>query len=237
MILINVLPPHLRPIKRTPLPYIGVVLAAALAFGTVGWMFLNVLLQLSTTNSEIARNEAQLDALKDVVKEYNDLSDKKLALQGRIEVIQEILADRKIWSEHLHQLVALTPENIWYSRIRTLVETRKEKAVKLKPDGKPELDKNGDLVYENRNVKVPILEVSGYVVNDGTGEATVSPLVNAAERDLEFSKHFIVQPPSMEDTEFEGYRVRQFTLKFLIESPKVLAENSEEESDGTEASS
>jgi Tfp pilus assembly protein PilN len=129
MIVVNLLPEELRPIKRTPLPHLASLLVLVLAIGAMGLLFLAKIGEISDTNAKLATAEQELDALKEIVEDYNALSAKKQQLENKINVIQEILADRIIWSEQLHELSTLTPENFWYERIRVTSKTVREERV------------------------------------------------------------------------------------------------------------
>lgn len=220
MILINLLPEELRPIKRTPLPYLvtGGLLAGAVA--VMALMFVGALATQAGLKSEFNSLEAELAKLTPIVDEYNQLQEKKVTLKDKIETIQIILSDRKIWSEHLHKLASLTPDNVWYSRIRVYPKPDKMTRQKIDPQTKkPEIDpKTNAIKTEVVNIKVPVLEVSGYVVNDETGTANVAPLSEATSNDPEFSKHFAFDNLSkLEDTEYKGFAVRSFTLQYKVQ--------------------
>lgn len=221
MILINLLPQELRPIKRTPLPYIVTIGGLIAAVAVMGLTFFASIATLSSLNAEKAKNEDELKALKPVIDEHNDLAHKKENLKDKIDTIQEILSDRKIWSEHLHKLASLTPDNIWYSRIRVYAKPDKQTVQKLDPETKkPIIDpKTNQPQTEVRNIRVPILEVSGYVIPDQqTGIANAAPLSEATSQDPEFSKHFAFDNVSkIEYTDFKGFSVRSFTLQYKIQ--------------------
>jgi len=219
MILINLLPEELRPIKRTPLPYIVTGGALIGAIVLMALMFISSLAKQSSLSAELDQNNKDLTALKPVIDEFNALSEKKGSLKDKIDTIQEILSDRKIWSEHLHKLATLTPQNIWYNRIRVYAKPDRQTRERINPETKkPELDaKTGLAKTEIINIKVPVLEVSGYVVNDATGTANVAPLSEATSTDPDFAKHFKFDNVSkLEDTEYKGFAVRSFTLQYKI---------------------
>lgn len=229
MILINLLPEELRPIKRTPLPYIITGGGLLLSIAGMALVFITNMATHSGLNAELATNNQELTRLQPVIDEFNALSNKKLELQDKIETIQEILSDRKIWSEHLHKLATLTPDNVWYSRIRVYSKPERRQQQRINPETKkPELDaKTGQPKMETVNVSVPVLEVSGYVVNDDTGTANVAPLSDATSRDPEFAQHFKFDNVSkLEDTLYKEFTVRSFTLQYKIqvaEKPTVEA--------------
>jgi len=219
MILINLLPEEFRPIKKTPLPYIGAVLVSIAALAAVGLLIFNAMSETGRLRSEIARNQAELDSKQKIVDRYNELAEKKIGLRDKVETIEEILQGRKIWSRHLHRLAELTPENFWYSRIRETTQTFRESVPKLDPKtGQPITNEDGTIQMEQKRVPRPVLEVQGYVINDEDGRANVSALMEQAEDDANFSRHFELFRTNFEDTEFAGFNVRGFTLEFQIKS-------------------
>lgn len=217
MIIINLLPQELRPIKRTPLPHLLSLLVLLLSLAALGFLFVTKTAEIVGKRSELAKAEAELEGLRDIVEEYNALSAKKQQLEIKINVIQEILSDRIIWSEQLHRLATLAPENFWYQRIR---ETSKsvpvEEVVIDAKTGKPELDKDGKQKVTRKNVKRPILEISGYVINDENGVNSIYPLTVATTQDEAFASLFTLDSPQITDSEYNGYSVRGFVLEYRI---------------------
>jgi hypothetical protein len=221
MILINLMPPHLRPIKRTPLPHIGSILVLLMAIAAMLYLLLGIRAQISNTRAELEAKTREYQELEDTVREFNELNAQKAALRDKISVIQEILADRIVWSEQLNRLVELTPDNIWFSGVAVTVQNFPERRPKMdSKTNQPMKEKNSDnLIYENVQVKRRVLEVSGYVVTDETGRSDVFPLAEASSKDLEFSRYFKLIRPKLQDTEFEGFAVRGFSMEYLIETP------------------
>lgn len=221
MITINLLPHELRPIKHSAMPYVlsGLVFLAVV-FG-MAFVFMTMLARMASTRQELDAKQAELSALAEVVKDYNNLSQRKITLEKKAKIIKEILSDRVIWSEHLNQLARLTPDNIWYKRIRVVWQSFKEQQIKKDPKtGKVVLDpKNQQPQMETKSIQKPVLEISGFVVADAQGERQVSPLLDSTTKvDSDFAKIFTLQPPKIEDTEFKGFAVRGFTLNYVIET-------------------
>ncbi len=219
MIRINLLPHELRPIKHSALPHFVSCLVLFLAIAGMAYIFMTVHGHVAGATDELAAKKTELASLAEQVNKYNELSERKITLEKKAQIIKEILSDRVIWSEHLNQLAKLTPGNIWYKRIRVVWQGFKEQQVKTDPKtGKAVLDpKNQRPMLETKTVQKPVLEISGYVVADEQGERQVSPLLEATTRpDSEFAKVFVLQPPKLEDTEFKGFKVRSFTLNYVI---------------------
>ncbi|MCF6286413.1 MAG: hypothetical protein L3K26_14655 [Candidatus Hydrogenedentes bacterium] len=220
MIVVNLLPEELRPIKRTPLPHLLSLMLLAFAVAGMGLMFFGKLGEISDRTQELVQAKKGLDELKDVVDEYNALSEKKLQLENKINVIQEILSDRIIWSKQLHGLASLTPENFWYKRIWVTYKTVREEHVVIdEKTGKPEIDKRTKKEkVKTVNVKRPMLEISGYVINNEEGSNKINPLTFNTTEDPEFASIFTLDRPQILDAEYNGYAVRGFVLEYEIEA-------------------
>lgn len=218
MIKINLLPHHLRPIKRSPIPYLACagLFVAVLLYIAVS--FVATQAQILSVQAELDANQAELDSLKQIVEESNQLEQLKLQLADKIETINEIVSNRIVWSRELWNLSRLKPDNFWYSEIAEASKTYSMQEPEIDPKtGKPAIDPNTKKVkMKTVNITRPILRVSGYVVGAEDGRSDVSPLTDALTSDPEFSRMFQLEPPSFQDTEFEGFPVKKFTLEFLI---------------------
>jgi hypothetical protein len=209
MIQINLLPHELRPVKRSPIPYLVVfaIFMAALAGMFVVWF--GGQQDISAARTKLEYDSEQYRRLADVVEKYQALQNQKLALATKLETINEIARDRIIWSRQLWNLSRLAPKNVWFSQVSL---DKKPYQVTRKV-----INKQTKLV-ENKveTVQRPILKVSGYVVETETARKDVNPLMDATTLDPEFASLFRLEPSSFRDTEFEDFPVRYFTLDFLI---------------------
>ena len=218
MIIINLQPEHLRPIKRTPLPHIASLFFLCLAILAMVAILLGVRGDIGDVKGNLAGKKADLAKLEDVVTQFNALSAQKEQLGTKVEVIKEILSDRVIWSEHLQRLMVLTPDNIWYSGIEVKVTRFKELREEIDPKThKPVIDKRTKQPkMKTVQVNKHVLEVNGYAIENDQGEADASPLAEATTSDPEFSALFELLPPSVKDDLFKGYPVKNFLLKYQI---------------------
>ena len=219
MIVVNLLPQELRPIKRTPLPHLISLLVLVLAIAGMGLMFVGKASEIGRAKAKLAETEQQLDGLKETVEKYNALSTKKEQLENKINVIQEILEARIIWSQQLNELATLTPSNFWYKSIKVTSKTvREEKVVINEKTGLPEVDpktkKEKTVVV---NVKRPMLEISGYVISDDDGSNQIYPLTFKTTEDPEFSQTFELDRPQILDAEYNGIPVKGFVLEYKIQ--------------------
>lgn len=218
MITINLLPEELRPIQRTPLPHILSLLVLAAALFFMGKTYLSMTMQLNSVEHQIKTAQVELKALESTVKEYEMLLKQKDLLQKKIGAIQTILSDRTIWSEHLHQLAVLTPENIWYKRIRITTRRFTEEQPAIDPrTGLIEIDqRTGKQKMARVSVDRPILEISGYAIDDETGMSSTANLATKTAEDEAFSSLFTLYTSKITDTDFDGYPAREFTFEYLI---------------------
>jgi hypothetical protein len=218
MIRINLLPYHLRPVKRTPLPYVLGVAIWVLALLYMASAYISTQNDIATRETEYAENAAVLAGLQPVIEKSNELEKQKIQLRDKEIAIQEIMKDRIIWSRQLWSLSRLAPDNFWYNTIRTTLKPMREKRPVIDPQTKlPKKNAaTGQDEYRDETVQRPILEVSGYVVATPEAEASVNPLMYATENDQEFSSLFQLFPPRFKDTTFNEYPVRNFTVEYLI---------------------
>lgn len=218
MIKINLLPYDLRPITRTPLPHIISLAVLAVSLVFMGHTFLTLNSEASGISKEIAAQQSALDLLDATVSEYEQLQEQKQQLQTMVQTIQTILKDRTIWSEHLHQLTTLTPDNIWYKRVRLLSRRMTEERVELNSKtGKPVIDKKTNEPKMTRvNITRYVLEISGYAIDDEAGLNSTATLAANTTVDPEFSKAFKLITSKIGDTEFNGFQVREFVFEYLV---------------------
>ena len=91
------------------------------------------------------------------------------------------------------------------------------KQERIGKDGKPVLDPNTNKPRMGKvNVDIPLLRVAGYVMETPDGRLDTGTFARAAETDEEFSSLFQIEPPRVEDTTYEGCRVRKFSFEFII---------------------
>lgn len=218
MIRINLLPEHLRPVKRTPIPYLAWAAFFVLCMGYIALSFLATEGQILAAKAELARHQDELAKLEAIVRESNELEASKLQLADKIATIQEIIKDKIVWSRELWNLSRLTPPNVWYSEIAVVPKNFETQVEEIDPKtGKPKIDPQTKRVVMKRvQVTRPILRVSGYITNSADGTQDLGPLTDALVLDLEFKRTFQLDQPSFENVKFEGFDVKKFTLEFVI---------------------
>ncbi|HOJ67290.1 MAG TPA: hypothetical protein PK349_08325 [Candidatus Hydrogenedentes bacterium] len=218
MIRINLMPEELRPVKRSALPHLlSLVLLALVVF----YLASNAVGQMAAVASltrQYEKKRQELNQLSDVVKEYNTLVEEKKAFGERIGVIQDILKDRTLWSEWLAELVRLTPDNIWYSRIRLTSRKFTEERIKMDKKGEPMVDpKTKKPATEKVQIDKPILEVTGYAVENESGVSSTAQLAENTSESERFASKFSLYASRIEDTDFNGFAVRKFIFEYIIQ--------------------
>ncbi len=212
MITINLLPQELRPIKRTPVPYIISGAVLALTVLAVGAVYVQDVARIFSANSLLEQHKQERDLLQPIIDEANELADKKRELQEQVEAISEITSDRIIWSQQIYHLSRLALENLWYSKIEVAPRTTNITVNRYDPQKK----KN---VKERRRITNHFLVVDGFVVPGESGRPDIGPFTVSAERDEEFTRTFSLDPNIfLSDTAFEGNAVREFGLEFLVKT-------------------
>ncbi|MEK7793274.1 MAG: hypothetical protein AAB353_02030 [Candidatus Hydrogenedentota bacterium] len=209
MITINLLPFDLRPIKRTPLPYIASGLLLVLVLFLIASVFLTNANAIRKANNGLEAHNTELGALQETVKKYNQLTEQKKQLVLQVETIQEIVSDRIIWSRQLFNLGRLLTENAWYKSVTQTTKPFNETQTRLNADTKK-------LELINLVVQKQVLVVSGFVIAGAEGQSDTGPLVSAFADDAEFNSMFQLERPAFEDTFIEDTAVREFTLEYVI---------------------
>lgn len=216
MIIINLLPVHLRPVKRTPLPHlISLSVLAATVVGLIG-AFLAGQAKLGAQKEQLDQKQLEFNGLKDVVKEHNEAEKTKEEFKERFLAVKEILKDRVIWSEQLDKLASLTPDNIWYKELRLTEKPFQEMQPKKGSDGKPVM-KDGKPEMELVPGKRSVLEVSGYSKPDDQGHDYIYELISKAGSDPGFSKRFeVTAMPKIERIKIGDKLISSFTQDFNV---------------------
>lgn len=214
MINVNLLPHNLRPIKRTPIPYIASGVVVLIAIGVMTQMFLSAASVKNAKQALLDQHQQEFAKLEDVWRESDKLKALQQGLSDKIATIDEIVRGRMIWSEHLWNLTRVAPPNLWFSGFQEATKDFKER--------KTETDaKTGKQVTKDVTVPRPILKVSGYVIDTPELRADVGQFALAVEQNSEISQTFELKSPSIKDTTFENYAVKSFTCEFLIKSSGV----------------
>lgn len=218
MIKVNLLPYELRPIKRTPIPYLASAAVLLLALAGVGLTYMNNRAQVADARRLLDQHTSELERLQPVVEEYNNLSQQKNQLAEQVKTIEEIAADRTIWSRQLYNLSRLALENQWYKSVT--VATRQFEEQRKSPN-----PKTGKIEYQTVMVPKQVLTISGYVIPGQEGTSDISPLAQKLAEDEEFASLFELDKPSFTDTVIDNTGVREFVLEYVIQNGKSKEAN------------
>ena len=209
MITVNLLPYELRPIKRTPLPYILGGATFVMAVSVIAIVFVKNITDIAGATRTLDEHKKELAHLQPIVEEYNGIALKKVKLAEQVQTINEIASDRIIWSRQLFNLNRLALENMWYDGIDVSLKPFTETHTVFN-----ERTKTNEIVTER--IDRPVLALTGYVIPGDDGQASVSPFTLLTENDPEFSELFQLELSTFKDTLFEEVGVREFKLEYVI---------------------
>ena len=113
MITINLLPPDLRPVERTPLPRLLVVLVGV-ALGAIGLVFLLFMHAswLPGVRRELEAKTDEVTSLQQQAAEFERLTVELRNITQREQALQQIYRSRTIWWKKLDQLCDLVPSYV-----------------------------------------------------------------------------------------------------------------------------
>jgi len=218
VIRINLLPEEMRPVKRSALPHLLSLVLLGLVIFYLASQAVGQMAEVASLSRQYQRKQNEMKQLSAVVEEYNKLIEEKKVFRDRIEVIQDILKDRTLWSEWLAELVRLTPDNIWYARIRLTSRKFTEERIKLDKKGEPMMDpKTKKPAMEKVQVDKPILELTGYAVENESGVSSTAQLAQNTSESERFASKFSLYASRIEDTDFNGFAVRKFIFEYIIQ--------------------
>lgn len=229
MIAVNLLPYHLRPVKRTLLLYIlGGLLLVIVLLG-IAYKWNGNRSEIKGRQALLAENRQALSDLQETVQKYNSLMEEKIRLGERLETINDIVRDQIIWSRQLWSLNRLAPDNLWYDKIRVQLKNVKERQTFVNPQ-------TNKTEVKIITVKKSFFIVEGYVIPGEDGEARISPLmISSSDPREEFATRFQIQQHSLKDTFYDDYPVRHFSIEYLIgqfEQPEVEDPDEDEQANG-----
>lgn len=209
MITVNLLPHELRPIKRTPLPYVASGLIAVVVLFVISAIWLGNETNVRQAKRVLDDHRDQLAELQSTVTKYNELNAEKGRLAEQVNAIGEIASDRIIWSRQLFNLTRLALKNMWYESVKV--------GIKSSSEMRPVMNaKTNKLEMKKITIQRQVLTVTGYVMPGEDGRSSVSPFMIATEADPEFSCMFQLDDTSFSDTTFEDISVRAFTLEYVV---------------------
>jgi len=223
MININLLPPELRPIRRSGLPYVVVAIAGTVVVVVLLSIFMANGVAVANKSNDLEGLKAECQRVRESAKEVKELEIKKASIEAKDKAMKEITSDRIVWSEQLHYLARLMPDQVWLKDIEVETKTR-TKTVPV-PDAKEGQPKT-------KKVAVPYqsLKLTGYALSykEEMGVNLVGVFVKAIENDADFTTYFkSPEPHLLKDEEFGGVHVKEFEVNCEIVTGKGEKETSE----------
>ena len=125
MIRINLLPPELQKAARAPRNLFITFVVGAAVTTTVGVTLFWLWISVNGLHDEADRRQVELTIAEDKAREVDRINEDIALYKDREKAIIEIRSRRILWGLKMLQLVALTPPEIWITRIdmRTLEES------------------------------------------------------------------------------------------------------------------
>lgn len=222
MINVNLLPPELRPLRRSGLPYIIVAVAGTVVVIALLSIFMANKLTVANKDAELEGLKADLQRVRESAKQVKELEAKKASVEAKDKAIKDINSDRIVWSKQLSYLARLMPDQVWLKDIEVETKTRTETVpVPDAPEGQP----------QTKQVAVPYqsLKLTGYALSykEEMGVNLVGVFVKAIENDTDFTTYFkSPEPQLLKDEEFGGVNVKEFEVNCEIVTGRGKKETS-----------
>lgn len=163
----------------------------AVAVLITGLLAYSVASEKSTVARDLRESRAQLDSLRPVVMEVEDLKRLKSTLDSKMEVIDRLVIGRMSWARKLNEIAVLMSRNeeiarsVWLTGLNLAErrETEERTEVRTEKDGKKKT------VTTRVPVIYKVLEIEGVLpVKVSTG--MVSDLIKLMKEDADFFKDF-----------------------------------------------
>ncbi len=217
MINVNLLPPELRPVRRSSVPYLAVLMAGAVALVALVSIFMASQARIEGKKTSLEDLQAELQHVRQSADKVRKLEAQQAAVAAKSQAIDEITSDRIVWSEQLHHFAKLLPKDIWLQDIEVEHKTRK-KTIPI-PDAK-----EGEPTTKQIIVPYKSLKLIGYALSpkEEMGVNLVGELVRVIELDTDsFGVHFKnPEPRLVKDEAFGGAKVKEFEVNCEIFAAK-----------------
>ena len=128
MIAINLLPEDRRPVERTPLPRLLIILAGVAGFCLEIAILLNIALyQYPGAIKEQARCRVKQKRLKEQEKHVKEVEREVSRIKQRGDSVQKLLKFRRVWAPILHRLSdpEVLSAQIWFKKVKLVKPKRK----------------------------------------------------------------------------------------------------------------
>ncbi len=181
---------HLRLLTQLP-PKTWTAVIAALGILITLLMAYSVGTAKASVDRQLRTAQAQLDSLRPVVQEVEDLQRLKATLDSKMEVIDRLVIGRMSWAKKLHEIATLMSRNeeiarnVWLTSIN-LVERREM-------EDRPEVRVDKDGKRTTVTTKVPaiyrVIEMTGRLPGR-VSTGMVSDIMKMMKEDAVFFKDF-----------------------------------------------
>ncbi len=164
MIAINLLPEDRRPVERTPLPRLLVILAGVAGLCLEIAVLLNLaLFRYPGAEQERARQRVKQDELKKQEKRVKEVDKEIARVKHRGDSIQKILKYRRVWAPILYRLSdpEVLPASVWFRKVKLAKPTRSGRP----GAGAPSLCLVIEAYAQGPDSSTMLLELSGFERN------------------------------------------------------------------------
>ncbi len=212
MINVNLLPPELRPLRKSPLPYIVVAIVAAAVVIALVSMYTANQIQVASKQRKLEDLKTELQRVREAAEHVRELEAKEASIAIKDKAIKDITSDSIIWSEQLYYLARLMPEQVWLKGID--VETKSRTIMVDVPDAK-----EGEPKTKPKVIPYQSLKLTGYALShaEEIGVNYVGVFVRAIEDDAQFSSIFTSPDPRLvKHEEFGDVHVKEFEVNCQI---------------------
>jgi hypothetical protein len=163
--------------------------------------------------THLAELQEELEKVRQSAKKVRELEAQQAAIAAKSQAIDEITSDRIVWSEQLHHLAKLMPDDIWLKDVEVVHKTRKVVVTVPGEDGGEPTTKEVPVPYIS-------LKLLGYALSpeEEVGVELVGKLVDAIEKDTgNFGVHFKNPDPRLvKDQKFGDVNVKEFEVNCEI---------------------
>jgi len=214
MINVNLLPPELQPVRRSSVPYLAVLVAGAVVVVALVSIGGANKAGIERRKTHLAEMQDELERVRQSAKKVQELEAQQAAVAAKSQAIDEITSDRIIWSEQLHHLAKLMPDDVWLKDIEVVHKTRKVVITV------PPTEEGGEPTTKEVPVPYKSLKILGYALSpeEEVGVNLVGEFVDAIEKDVKnFGVHFKNPDPRLvKDEEFGNVNVKEFEVNCEI---------------------
>ena len=102
----------------------------------LGWMIVGARVRKADLNASIEAAVLDSARLAEIIKTTDDLNNRMRAVAGKLQVVQDVDANRYVWSHLLDEVARAVPEHTWLVRITNLPSDSGVKVPKFALEGR-----------------------------------------------------------------------------------------------------